>query len=230
MCCTCHFQSGSLCLASSVCWSLQCLISALTQGGGGGFLFRFTCSVVLWGGRGTADKYHWCVWGALSVFWPHWVCPHSRVCAFCLHCSGSQLLYREWALICMNFPNLSCSGSGSQVLHKDTDSVGPAFCSQSEQFRRPGAWRMHSLQVQCDFFPPHPSLSFRALQSPVCCVSLLGSWSLAATLLADVNRTESQKACSQFGRECPLWGQVCPFPALAGTRLPPATGRGWASL
>ena len=28
-----HFQGGSLCLASSVCWSLQCLISTLTQGG-----------------------------------------------------------------------------------------------------------------------------------------------------------------------------------------------------
>ena len=43
-------------LASSVCWSLQCLISALTQGGGGGHFFRFTCSVLLWGGRNTANK------------------------------------------------------------------------------------------------------------------------------------------------------------------------------
>ena len=38
--CTCHFWGGSLCLTSSVCWSLQCLISALTQGGGGGHFFR----------------------------------------------------------------------------------------------------------------------------------------------------------------------------------------------
>ena len=53
--CTCHFQGGSLVLAS-VCWSLQCLISALTQGGGGGHFFRLTCSVVLWGGRDTANK------------------------------------------------------------------------------------------------------------------------------------------------------------------------------
>ena len=30
-------------LASSVCWSLQCLISALTQGGGGGHFFRPDC-------------------------------------------------------------------------------------------------------------------------------------------------------------------------------------------
>ena len=28
---------------ASVCWSLQCLISALTQGGSGGHFFRLTC-------------------------------------------------------------------------------------------------------------------------------------------------------------------------------------------
>ena len=75
---------------ASVCRSLQCLISALTQMGGGGLLFRFDCSVVLWGGRGAADKCHWRVWGALTVFRPYWVCPRSQVGAFpYLHCSGS---------------------------------------------------------------------------------------------------------------------------------------------
>ena len=53
------------------------------------------------------------------------------------------------ALGCMHFPGLSCSGSGSRVLHKDTDPVGPAFCAlpRSEQLRGPGAWRAHSPQV-----------------------------------------------------------------------------------
>ena len=48
------------------------------------------------------------------------------------------------ALGCMHFPGLSCSGSGSRVLHKDTDPVGPAFCAlpRSEQLRGPGAWRV----------------------------------------------------------------------------------------
>ena len=34
-------------------------------------------------------------------------------------------------------PGLSCSGSGSIVLHKGTDSVGPEFCAlpRSEQLR-----------------------------------------------------------------------------------------------
>ena len=43
-------------LDESVFWSLQCLISALAQGGGGGHSFRLTCSVVLWGGREAANK------------------------------------------------------------------------------------------------------------------------------------------------------------------------------
>ena len=83
-------------LASSVCKSLQCLISVLTQEGGGGHLFRLTCSVVLWGERSTANKYHWRVWGVLAVSGPHWVCPCSRrVCPPYLHCLGSRLLCRE---------------------------------------------------------------------------------------------------------------------------------------
>ena len=65
-------------------------------GGKGSHLFRLTCSVVLWGGRNTANKYHWCVWGVLAVYGPHWVCPSSwSMCFPGLHCSGSRLLYRE---------------------------------------------------------------------------------------------------------------------------------------
>ena len=150
ICFTCHFQSCSLflfILDSSVCKSFQCLISALTQGGKGGHLFRLTCSVVLWGGRNTANKYHWHVWGVFAVFGPHWVYPSSwqRVL------SWSTLLRLQVALqgCCpkqtlhfVHFPGLSCSGSGSPVLHKGIDSVGPVFCalSRSEQLRRPSAW------------------------------------------------------------------------------------------
>ena len=51
---------------------------------------------MLWGGRNTANKYHWRVWGVLTVFQPHWVCPLSwRVCFHGLHFSGSRLLCRE---------------------------------------------------------------------------------------------------------------------------------------
>ena len=48
---------------------------------------------MLWGGRNTANKYHWRV---LTVIQPHWVCPQSqRVCFPSLHCSDSRLLCWE---------------------------------------------------------------------------------------------------------------------------------------
>ena len=105
-------------------------------------MFRLTCSVVLWGGRNTANKYHWRGWGVLAVSQPDWVCPRSRRAYFpSLHCLGFRLLCGERALDCVHFPGLSRSGSGSWVLHKGADSVGPAFCAipQLEQLRRPGA-------------------------------------------------------------------------------------------
>ena len=73
-------------LASSVCKSLQCLISALTQGGKGGHFFRLTCSL--------ANKHHWRVWGALAVSPPHWVIPPLTACVL----SPSTLLRLQVAL------------------------------------------------------------------------------------------------------------------------------------
>ena len=81
ICCTCHFQSSSLFF---VYFGFLCLqVSSvsnfpLTQGGQGGHLFRLTGSVMLWGGRDSTNKYRWCVWGVLTVFGLHWVCPSSQ--------------------------------------------------------------------------------------------------------------------------------------------------------
>ena len=46
------------------------------------------------------------------------------------------------ALLFVHFQRLSFSDSGSQVLCKGTDSVGPAFFAllRFEQLRQPGAW------------------------------------------------------------------------------------------
>ena len=113
-------------MASSVCKSLQYLTSALTQGGEGDHFFRFTCSVLFWGGRNPENKYHWHVWGVLKVSGPHWVSPQLMVCVL----SQPTLLRLQvalqgnclrWALVCMDFPGLCSSGSGSQVLHKGTN-------------------------------------------------------------------------------------------------------------
>ena len=115
ICCTCHSQSGSLfVLASSVCKSLQCLISTLTQVGEGGHLFGRTCSVVLWGGRNMENKYHWHVRSARSV-WATLGLPLLIVCVLSL----STLLrlqvslqgnFPKQALGFVPFPGLSCSG------------------------------------------------------------------------------------------------------------------------
>ena len=35
-----------------------------------------------------------------------------------------------WVLGCVHFPDICRSHSGSQILHKVTDSVGPVFCAQ----------------------------------------------------------------------------------------------------
>ena len=68
----------------------------------------------------------------------------------------------RWALGCVHFPGLSRSGSGSQVVHKGTDLVGPALCAlpRHEQLRRPGDWRGHTPQVGgVSYHLPCPSRS-----------------------------------------------------------------------
>ena len=108
---------------ASVCWSLQCLISALTQAGGGGLPFRFASSVPLQGGRGAAGRYR-CVWGALAMFRPHWVCPRSLVCALPVYTAQAP-----GCSIWSGYGTRVACGSSFRVFHKSADSVGPAFCA-----------------------------------------------------------------------------------------------------
>ena len=124
------------------------------------------------------------------------------------------------ALGCMHFRGLSCSGSATWVLHKVTDSVGPAFCAlpRSKQLRWPGAWQARLLQLIASRVPAAWfSGCTTGVPSQVCRVSLLGSWSLAVTLLADVNHPESQEvlvsneACLQFGRWHLSGAAIAPF-------------------
>ena len=65
-----HFQGGSLCLTSSVCW-----------------FFRLSSSVVLWGG-GMLQTNSTVV---CTVSQPHLTCPFSRR----TNCSGSTMLSQE---------------------------------------------------------------------------------------------------------------------------------------
>ena len=81
--------------------------------------------------------------------------PAHGMCAFPVYtaqapgCSVGNCLWQ--AMGCKHFPGLSRSGSGSRVVHKGSDLVGPAFCAlpRSEQLRWPGDFWTQ--------FPPHPA-------------------------------------------------------------------------
>ena len=141
----------------------------------------------------------------------------------------------KWALGFAHFPGLSCSGSGSQVLHEATDWVGHAFCAlpRSKELRRPGAWWAHCPRWSGVLITsPVPATQFPgcAARAPsqVCPVSPLGSWSLAATLLADINRPGSQEdlvsnwePAHNLVEDAISGAKIAPcLPALAVTSLP----------
>ena len=119
-----HFQGSSLCL-TSVCWSLQCLISALTQGGGVGhfFFFSFLGSLVQSrcgeGGMLQTNNTGMCL-QCLS--------PTGPAPAHGTHCSGSTLLHweRSKAGPRMHAPPRSKPlRLGTQVALRGADSVEP---------------------------------------------------------------------------------------------------------
>ena len=83
--------------------------------------------------RDTANKYRWRVWGVLTVYGSHWVCPSSRQCVL----PGSTVLRIQvalqgncpkQALYFMHFP-----GSGSQVLHKGRLGWACVLCPSQAQ-------------------------------------------------------------------------------------------------
>ena len=130
------------------------------------------------------------------------VCVHSQSALLRLQVALQANCLKQ-ALGCLHFPGLSHSGSGSRVLHKGTDLAGPEFCAlpRSGQLRRPGTWQGHSPQVgSASYHLPGPSClvswvhsGSTVSQHSGCHVSPLGSWSLAATLLVDVNCPGTQE-------------------------------------
>ena len=123
------------------CRSFPCLISALTQGAKVvtylGSLVQLCC-----GEGGTLQSNITGVCGECSQCFSHTgFAPTRDVCAFpvytaqALGCSARNCLMS--ALGCTHSPGLSRLGSGSRVLHKGADLVGPVFCAhpRSEQLR-----------------------------------------------------------------------------------------------
>ena len=102
--------------------SLQCLISALTQVGGGDLLFRFPSSVQSCYGEGGVLQTDIAVCGEHSPCSGHTgFAPHRAVCAFPVYTAQAP------GCSIWSGPCVEC-GSSFQVLHKRVDSVAPAFC------------------------------------------------------------------------------------------------------
>ena len=112
---------SSFTFACSFCRSLQCLISALTQGGEGGHLFRLTRSAVC-GEEGTPQTLLACV-GSTHSIWTTLGLPQLKVaCASQVHIAQ--------ALQGLAFRALPRSKPlSSPILSKGTDLVGHAFCT-----------------------------------------------------------------------------------------------------
>ena len=109
ICCTSPFWSNSLCLFGFCLPSLQCLISALAQVGGGDLLLRFASPVQSCYGEG----------GALQTDIA--VCGEGCLC-FPVHTAQAP------ACSIWSRPCVECSSS-FRVLHKSAGSVVPAFCA-----------------------------------------------------------------------------------------------------
>ena len=131
-------------ISSSVCWSLQCLVSALTQMGWWWTLFFFFFKAHLFSravGRergmlqtnntGVCSQCHSHTGPAPT----HGACSVPARSAQALGCSAGN--HPRPALWCLHLPGLSSSGSGTQVVLRGADSIGPAFCAlpRSEQLR-----------------------------------------------------------------------------------------------
>ena len=124
-------------LATSVCRSLQCLISALIKRVKVVTYLGSHVQLCWEGGTNITG-----VLGGAHSIWTTLCLPKLKeACAFWVYtaqaagCSAGH--DPKWALGFVHFPGLSCSGSGSRVLHKGTDLVGHAFCvlPRSEQLR-----------------------------------------------------------------------------------------------
>ena len=83
-------------LASSVCWSLQCLISVLPQGGRSWSLFLGSLVQSCCGEGGTLQTNITGMYGACSRCFSHTgFAPVHGMCAFSVYTSGSRLLCWE---------------------------------------------------------------------------------------------------------------------------------------
>ena len=120
-------------LASSVCWTLQCLVSALTQRGRWRTLFFFFLGSLVQSHCGEGGTLQTNNTGVCSQCLSHTgLAPTQGACILPAHTAqalGCSTRNHPWpALGCLHLPGPSHSGSGTQVVLRGADSVGSAFC------------------------------------------------------------------------------------------------------
>ena len=144
---------------------------------------------MLWGGRNTANKYHWRMRGMLAMSGPHWVCPTHGVCAFPVYTAQAP----------------GCSAG-------ELSKAGPGLCalpsSKLLRFRFLGSPQRHRLSWACVLCPSQ----VQAAQVTRCLVSAVAATYRLPRPCHSVFRTfsggcpESQEvlvskeACLQLGR------------------------------
>ena len=143
--------------------SLQCLISALTQAGGGDLLFRFTSSVQSCCGEGGALQTDIVVCGEHSPCSGHTgFAPYRGICAFPIPTAQAP------GCSIWSGPCIECSSS-FWVLHKSADSVAPAFCA-FPSLSGSGSQRLGRTLPGCGAPFPSTAPGRAAGQVPAACV------------------------------------------------------------
>ena len=115
--------------------------------------------------------------------------PRSRVCVFPIYTAQAP------GCSIWSGPCGEC-GSSFQVFHKSADSVVPAFCAFPALAAQAARSLTGTLSQGVMLLLPSAVPASVSVHVPVgcmCLVSVPGSWTLAATLLADVNHPESQE-------------------------------------
>ena len=160
VCCTGPFWSSSLCLFGFCLPSLRCLISALTQGGGGDLLFGFASSVQSCYGEGGALQTDIAVCGEHSPCSGHTGFTPAHGCLL----SPSTLLRLPAALYGAGpaLPAVPVLGSSTKarIRLRLRFMPSPAWAAQAAR-----AWRAHSPGVR-----PFPSAAPASVSVPAACV------------------------------------------------------------
>ena len=167
----------------------------------------------------------WAVWGQFifgqflglayisqNLYAPSYVVGTNRVLIYCTcHFQGGSLCFSFFCLLvssvsslgCMHLPGLSSSGSGTQVVLRGADSVGPAFCAfpRSEQLGCLASAVTATYRLSHLCYSVFWVYSWRPFS---------GGWRLSRT----PRSLSQQRSLLAVWQLMSLWGCDCPLPAL----------------